>query len=461
MRKRIAYPVFTGIALALILSSSCQNAINSSPDNPSKIDSTNGSRINEDSLLTNIQQHTFQYFWEGAEPTSGLARERIHMDGVYPQNDRNVVTIGGSGFGLMGMIVAMEREFISKEQGVQKLDHIMDYLGKIERFKGAWAHWYDGELGTAKPFSEKDNGGDIVETAFLAQGLIAIREYLKDKGDPAQKVAQKADNLWKEINWNHYTNGQNVIYWHWSPKFNFQQNHPVRGYDECLITYILAASSPTYPIAPSVYHEGWARSGAIKTAAKKYDIPLVLKHNAKDGEVGPLFWEHYSYLGLSPKGLKDQYADYWEATSNHAKINLAYADLNPKGYTGYGSTKGWGWTASYSINGYDAHHPDNDPGVIAPTAALSSMPYTPHESMQFAQYLDKQLRDKIWGKYGYYDAYSETANWYPQRYLAIDQGPIIVMIENYRTGKIWDLFMQAPEIQQGLKKLGFTSPYLK
>ncbi|HAT92013.1 MAG TPA: beta-glucosidase, partial [Sphingobacterium sp.] len=250
MRKRIAYPALSGIALALILSSSCQNTTTSSPESSSKIDSTSGSKINEDSLLTTIQQHTFQYFWEGAEPTSGLARERIHMDGVYTQNDRNVVTIGGSGFGLMGMIVAMERGFISQEQGIQKLNHIMDYLGKIERFKGAWAHWYDGELGTAKPFSEKDNGGDIVETAFLAQGLIAIREYLKDKGDSAQLIAQKADKLWKEINWNHYTNGQNVIYWHWSPKFNFQQNHPVRGYDECLITYILAASSPTYPIAP-------------------------------------------------------------------------------------------------------------------------------------------------------------------------------------------------------------------
>src|SRR5690606_4477327 len=182
-RKRIAYSSLTGIALALILSSSCQNTPNSHTDRPSKTDSVGSHHVNEDSLLTNIQQHTFQYFWEGAEPTSGLARERIHMDGVYPENDRNVITIGGSGFGLMSMIVAMERGFISQEQGIQKLDHIMDYLGRIERFKGAWAHWYDGELGTAKPFSEKDNGGDIVETAFLAQGLIAIREYIKDKGD--------------------------------------------------------------------------------------------------------------------------------------------------------------------------------------------------------------------------------------------------------------------------------------
>ncbi|WP_164122041.1 MULTISPECIES: glucoamylase family protein [Sphingobacterium] len=414
-----------------------------------------------DSLLTEIQKKTFNYFYEGAEPLSGLARERIHIDGDYPLDDQDVVTIGGSGFGLMATVVAIERGFITKEQGKAQLNKVIDFLGAVPRFHGAWAHWYNGDQATVKAFSDKDNGGDIVETAFLAQGLITVREYFKD-GDSKQKsIAAKADSLWRGIEWDFYTNNKNVLYWHWSPDHAFGMNHAIQGFDECLIAYLLAASSPLHSIDPKVYHEGWARSGAIKQSISKYDIPTVLKHNAKAGQVGPLFWSHYSFLGLNPKDLTDRYANYWDLVVNHTKINIAYADLNPAHYKGYGADKGWGWTASYSLKGYDAHHPDNDSGVISPTAALSSMPYTPTESIAFANYLMRHLKDKIWGDYGFYDAYSETVDWFPKRYLAIDQGPIVVMIENYRSGLIWDLFMQAPEIQNGLKKLEFKSPYLK
>lgn len=417
--------------------------------------------LSDDSLMNKIQQQTFQYFWEGADPTSGLARERIHIDGEYPQNDQQVITTGGSGFGIMGMVVSMERGFITKAEGETRLNKIMDYLAKIPRFKGAWSHWYHGDTGKVKAFSDKDNGGDLVETAFLTQSLIVVREYFKNGTDAQQAIAKKADALWREIDWNHYTNGKNVLLWHWSPNHDFGMNHPIQGYDECLITYVLAASSPTHPIDTAVYQEGWARNGKIKSDLTKFDIPIGIKHNAQEGQVGPLFWAHYSFMGLDPMGLKDQYVNYEDVVRNHAKINIAYAEANPKQFKGYGADKGWGWTASYSITGYDAHHPDNDKSVISPTAALSSTPYTPKESLAFGRYLFNNLEDKVWGKYGFYDAYSETENWYPQRYLAIDQGPIVVMIENYRTGLVWNLFMQAPEIQAGLKKLGFQSPKLK
>ncbi len=414
-----------------------------------------------DSLLTKIQKQTFQYFWEGAEPITGLARERIHMDDVYPQDDKNVITTGGSGFGLMSMVVGMERGFIGKGEGEERLHRVLDYLTRIPRFEGAWAHWYHGNVGEVKAFSEKDNGGDIVETAFLAQGLLVVREYFKNGNDSQREIARKADNLWRGINWEHYTNGQNVLFWHWSPVHQFGMNHAIQGYDECLITYVLAASSPTHAIDTAVYNQGWARNGKIKTSIQKYGIPTEVKHNAAEGAVGPLFWAHYSFLGLDPRGLKDRYVSYEDAVVNHARIHVAYSQENPQGFKGYGPDKGWGWTASYSINGYDAHHPDNDKSVISPTAALSSIAYTPKESIQFAKYLFQGLGDKVWGKYGFYDAYSETADWYPQRYLAIDQGPIVVMIENYRSALIWDLFMGAPEIRLGLKKLGFQSPHLK
>ncbi|GHE33521.1 glucoamylase family protein [Sphingobacterium griseoflavum] len=415
----------------------------------------------DDSLLTAVQKQTFQYFWEGAEPNSGLARERIHIDGEYPENDQNVVTIGGSGFGLMAILVGIHNEFISKEEGLSHLQKSLNFLGKIDRFQGAWSHWYFGDTGKAKAFSANDDGGDIVETAFMAEALICIREFYKNGSTEEQKVAAQADELWKGINWNFYRNGKDLLYWHWSPKHGWGMNHAIQGFDECMIAYIMAASSPTHPIPASTYHKGWARDGAIKTDIKKYDIPTLVKHNAKEGEVGPLFWAHYSFLGLNPIGLKDQYANYEDVVTNHTKINIAYANENPNNFKGYGADKGWGWTASYSTNGYNAHHPDNDPtGVISPTAALSSMPYTPKESISFMHYLSDSLGDNVWGKYGFYDAYSETKNWYPQRYLAIDQGPIVVMIQNYKDGFIWKLFMQAADVQAGLKKLGFQSPEL-
>lgn len=419
--------------------------------------------LSDDSLLTLVQQQTFQYFWDGAEPVSGLARERIHIDGEYPQNDQEVVTIGGSGFGLMAIIVGMERGFITRQAGVERFENVLNYLAKADRFHGAWPHWLDGPTGKAKPFSKNDNGGDLVETAFMAQALICVREYFQEGNEQEKQLAARADALWKDIEWDWYRQGgQNVLYWHWSPTAGWAANHPIRGYDECLITYVLAASSPTHGVPAEVYHEGWARGGAITTDAERYGHPIILKHNVPDSSgVGPLFWSHYSYLGLDPRGLKDQYADYWELNRNHALIHYDYAVENPKGYKGYGPPAGgWGLTASYSTKGYSAHNPDNDLGVISPTAALSSFPYTPEHSMEMIRYLYETLGDRVWGKYGFYDAYSETENWYPRRYLAIDQGPVPVMIENHRTGLLWNLFMGAPEIKEGLKKLGFESPKL-
>lgn len=416
----------------------------------------------QETLLNQVQKQTFQYFWEGAEPNSGLARERIHIDGVYPENDENVITIGGSGFGLMSILVGIHNNFISEQEGLQRFQKALHFLDSTPRFQGVWSHWYHGDTGQPKAFSTRDDGGDLVETAFLAQGLITVREYYKNGDKEEKEIAQLADKLWREINWDFYRDEKNVLFWHWSPNHGWGMNHAIQGFDECMITYILAAASPTHPIPASTYHRGWARNGGIRSNIKKFNIPTVVKHNAKPGEVGPLFWSHYSFLGLNPFGLQDQYANYEEVVKNHTKIHLAYADQNPSQFKGYGSDKGWGWTASYSTNGYNAHHPDNDPtGVISPTAAISSLPYAPEESMNFMKYLMTNLEDKVWGKYGFYDAYSETQEWYPQRYLAIDQGPMVVMIQNYKDGFIWDLFMQAPEIKDGLKKLGFESSQYK
>lgn len=423
-------------------------------------ESDNNTLSKEDiEMLDKVQYHTFQYFWEGAEPTSGLARERYHVDGVYPQDDANVVTSGGGGFGLMNILVGIERGYISRDQGIEKLDQIVSFLENADKFHGAYPHWWYGETGKVKAFSEYDDGGDLVETAFMAQGLLTVHQYLNPANATEKDLAARIDSLWKGIEWDFYTRGENVLYWHWSPEHEWAMNFPVRGYNECLVMYVLAAGSPTYGVSADVYHEGWAENGAISKPHEEEGIPLQLRYQSE--KAGPMFWAHYSFLGLDPRGLKDQYADYFQEMTNYTLINRAYCIRNPKGYEGYGENS-WGLTASYSVNGYDAHSPveSRDHGVITPTAALASIVYTPNESMDVMRHL-YQNRHQYWGPFGFIDAYSDTEKWYPQVYLAIDQGPIGVMIENYRTGFLWDLFMSHPDVQNGLNKLGFESPHLK
>ena len=406
------------------------------------------------------QRSVTKYFWEYAESNSKLARERYHTDN--PGLDAAVITTGGSGFGLMTLLTGLRNGYIPRAEAVSKLSTSLSFLQNADRFHGAWSHWINGSNGKVIPFGMMDNGGDLVETAFLVQGLICVREYFKNSTDSQElALSQKADDLWKGVEWNWYTQGQSVLYWHWSPNYNFQMNHKLQGYDETLLTYVLAAASPNYAIDKAVYQEGWARNGGVKTATAQYGIPLLVNHNGASGTVGPMFFSHYSFLGLEPRGLSDDYVNYGDATTNHAKIMHQYAIQNPKNWAGY-STKNWGLTASYSRNsdgttGYSAHSPNNDLGVISPTAAISSMPYTPAESMDYLRFLYNENYTKYIGVAGPYDAYSVHFNWVTPRYLAIDQGPISPMIENHKSEFLWKLFMNAPDIKNGLIKLGFHS----
>jgi hypothetical protein len=417
-------------------------------------------KYSNEELLELVQKQTFNYFWEGAEEVSGLARERLHMDNIYPSHDKNIVTTGGTGFGLMAILVGIERNFITREQGLERFEKIINYLEKADRYHGVWPHWLIGETGKTKAFSKKDDGGDLVETAFLIQGLLTVKEYFINGNEREQALSKQIQKLWEEVEWDWYTKGgEDVLYWHWSPNFGWEMNFPVGGYNEALIMYVLAASSPTYPISKSVYDKGWARNGKVANDTIYYNLETELNHyEHDDAPVGPLFWAHYSYLGLDPNGLSDSYADYWKLNRNHALIHYNHSIANPNNYKGYGSNN-WGFTSSYSMKGYYGHRPDKDLGVVSPTAAISSIPYTPKESMQFIKNLYTK-HDSLVGKYGPYDAYSEEHNWYLPRYLAIDQGPIPVMIENYRTGLLWKLFMKNEDVLEGLKKLNFQSPYL-
>ncbi len=446
------------LLVTLLFISSCRSG-NKTVTNTSS--PNNKVSASDTAIFNTVQQQTFKYFFDGAEPVSGLARERFHNDNIYDQNDKNVVTSGGAGFGVMALLVGIDRGFITRDQGKKKLVKIISFLEKADRFHGAWPHWWNGETGKVKPFSKKDDGGDLVETSYMVQGLLCLRQYFSKGNKEEKALAQRADKLWKQVEFSWYQNGKNVLYWHWSPNYGWEMNFPVKGYNECLIMYVLAASSPTHGVPAEVYHQGWADNGNIKVAIEKFGYKLQLKHQgAANG--GPLFWAHYSYLGLDPRGLKDQYADYWQENMNQALINYQWCVTNPKQYKGYGPDS-WGLTSSYSMNGYSGHAPaeSRDLGVISPTAALSSFPYTPAQSMAAMKNWYNNKKDMIWGSYGFYDAFSEHFNWYLPRYLAIDQGPIVVMMENYRSSFMWNLFMSCPEIKMGLRKLGFQSPWLK
>jgi hypothetical protein len=406
--------------------------------------------LSDSELLDKIQQQTFKYFWDFGHPVSGMARERSN-------GDNETVTSGGSGFGIMTIPVAISRNFITRAEGLARMQKIVGFLkNNAVKVKGAFPHWLNGSTGAIVPFSANDNGADLVETSYLMAGLLTARQYF-DGADAAETTLRKDINdLWNAVEWDWFRrNGQDVLYWHYSPDKEWAMNFPIKGWNECLITYILAASSTTHSISQPVYTNGWASSSTFLNGNTYYGYQLPLGPALG----GPLFFSHYSFLGVNPNGLADPSANYSTQTTNHSLINFEYCKTNPKNWYGY-SDSCWGLTASDINNGYTASSPTNDVGVIAPTAALSSFPYTPAQSMKALKFFYYTLGDKIWKDYGFVDAFSLKEPWFANSFLAIDQGPIIVMIENYRTGLIWNLFTSCPEVKNGMKALGFTAPYL-
>lgn len=399
--------------------------------------------ITDEELLTLVQRQTFRYFWDLGAGSRGLAPER--------NTSPNTIAVGGTGFGVMAIIVAIERGFITRLQGIERLNQILDFLNIADRFHGVFPHWLNATNGKVIPFSANDNGADLIETSYLMQGLLTVRQYMNPSAAQEQTIIDKINVLWDAVEWDWFRRGnQDVLYWHWSPDKEWIMNFPIVGYNEGLIPYFLAASSRTHAINAEPYTKGFMKNGAVKNGKTHYNHILPLGENLG----GPLFFAHYSFLGLDPRQLEDQFANFWDQNRNHSLINHAYCVANPKQFIGY-SADCWGLTASDNASGYSAHSPTNDLGVITPTAALSSFPYTPQESMQALKFFYYTLGDRIWKDYGFVDAFDLEESWYANSFLAIDQGPIIVMIENHRTGLLWDLFMSCPEVQQGKRVLGF------
>lgn len=405
--------------------------------------------VTDNQLLDLVQQQTFKYFYDFGHPVSGLARER--------NTSGDVVTSGGSGFGIMAIVTGVNRAFISHAEGLARMQLIVAFLkNKAKTFHGAFPHWLNGATGAVVPFSAQDDGADLVETSYLMQGLLTARQYFNGGGTDETTLRADINTLWNNVEWDWFRqNNQNTLFWHWSTNYNWSSNMQVNGWDEALITYVLAGSSTTHAIPKVVYDNGWAGNGSMKNGNTYFGVKLPL--GPAGG--GPLFFSQYSFLGINPNGLTDAYASYDVQNKAHATINYNYCVTNPASNYGYGPNC-WGLTASDIENGYTASSPTNDVGVIAPTAAIASLPYTPVQSMQALRFFYYKLGDKMWGPYGFYDAFNLNDTWFATSDLAIDEGPIICMIENYRTGLLWNLFMSCPEVKTGMKGLGFSGPLL-
>jgi hypothetical protein len=407
----------------------------------------------DEQLLEAIQRGTCSFFIDGAHPGTGLAPDRRP---VQPAPVDDLVAIGGSGFGMMALLVATERGWLSRAEALQRFQGMVKALEGAQRHHGAWPHFMNGASGATIAFGPRDDGGDLVETSFLCMGLLCARQYFAAADPLEAELRTRIDALWRGVEWDWYTRGRDdCLFWHWSPEHGWAMNHEIRGWNECLITYVLAVASPTHPIGPEVYHRGYAYGPHFRNGECYYgiDLPLGMPFG------GPLFFTQYSFCGLDPRGLCDRYADYWSLNLRHVRIHHAHALANPGQFAGYGA-HAWGLTASDDPDGYLAHDPSNDNGTLSPTAALSSMPYAPEHALAAARHFLRWQDGRLWQRYGFVDAYNETRHWVAQHFLAIDQGPIVVMMENHRSGLLWRLFMSAPEVQAALGALEFSSPWL-
>ncbi len=421
--------------------------------------------LSDDDLLTMLQEACFRYYWDGAHPVAGATLENI-------PGDERIVATGASGFGIMALIVGVDRGFVTREQGIERLSKILDFLEKVPRYHGAWAHFLNGDTAQSMlVFGMFDNGGDLVETSFLMEGLLAARQYFKDEGEAGQSIYQRITHLWETVEWDWYRRSPNndALLWHWSPQWSWFIDHRLTGFNETMITYLLAIASPTHGVPASLYYSGWAGQSEAAIAYRsgwsgsndgdRYingHSYFGIKLDVGVGTGGPLFFTQYSFMGFDPRGIHDKYTDYFDNNRNLVLIDQAYCESNPGHFQGYGADD-WGLTASDDQLGYSAHAPDRatDNGTITPTGALASFPYTPKASMAALKFFYRDLGDRLWGVYGPRDAFNLTRNWFSPVYMGLDQAPIAVMVENYRTGLIWKLFMSNPEIQPMLDKIGF------
>lgn len=406
--------------------------------------------LDDAELRDRVAQATAGYFLDWSHPVSGMARERSAGDFGYDIEE--TVCTGGTGFGLLAQIVAADRGWRPRRDILDRVERIVGFLENADRFDGVYPHFLAGSTGKVLPFMAGDDGGDLVETAFLMTGLLGAAAYFTE----APEIGARIKALYDAVNWAAHVREDGAVMWHRHPDRPWPDNAlPIRGWNECLPVFVLGAGSDTYPIPASSYHDSWAKAPAFRNGQTYGDTVLPLGPDWG----GPLFLSQYPFLGIDPRGLTDTYADYWQQARAHALINRHHCVTNPMNWPAYGPDL-WGLTASDDPIGYVAHSPVDDTGTITPTAALGSFPYVPDEAMPVLRMMHDGLGDRIFGEGGFADAFCPAKDWVAESRLAIDQAPIVIGLENHRSGLIWDTVSSRGEIKQGLARLGFRAPYL-
>lgn len=400
--------------------------------------------MTDDELLSMVQEASFHYYWDGAEPHSGMAHESV-------PGDSDIIAVGASGFGVMSLIVAADRGFAPREQVVQRMLKITSFLEHADRFHGVWPHYLSGKTGHVLPvFGLYDDGGDLVETSFLVQGLLAARGYFTHDNASERLLRDHITTLWEGIEWDRYmTPEKDALWWHWSPRFGYYIANRLQGFNESMITYVLAIASPTHPVPASLYETGWAAKGSLShpfpLANTYYGIHVDVNYTPHSP--GPLFFTHYNFFGLDPH-FRDKYTDWFRNNRNISLVQQKYAVENPGHFKGYGANA-WGLSAVGGPLGYREFKPfDEDDGTLAPTAAGGAYAYTPEESLKAIKHFYRDLGREVWDIYGFRNAFNQQLDWYAPDELGLNQGPQAIMIENGRTGLLWKSFMSNPEIKK-------------
>ena len=428
----------------------------------------------QQAFLDQLQRDTFKFFWETTPAGTGLTPDRAP--------GANTSSVAAVGFALTSYLVGVERGYVTRAEAATRTLRTLETLWRapqgpaaegVAGYNGLFYHFLDGHDGVRSDQSELST----VDTALLMAGVLSAQAYFDKDDETERSIRLLADQLYRRVDWAWASSPRHkpLLSLGWSPEQGFI-DYDWRGYNEGMLLYILALGSPTHPIDPQAWEE-WTRSYRWESA---YGPPHVT--------FGPMFGHQYSHVWVDFRGIQDGYmrskgSDYFTNSVRATHANRAYCIANPGGWKGYGELV-WGLTASDGPLGADDAHgaatpfhaywargagPNaSDDGTIAPTAAGGSVPFAPEVAIPTLMHFRDRFGDRLYGQYGFKDAFNlsypgksgEPTGWFADQYLAIDQGPILLMIENYRTGFVWELLKKSAYVSAGLRKAGFTGGWL-
>jgi hypothetical protein len=404
-------------------------------------------------FLEYVQQATFDYFWYEANPTNGLVRDR--------SEPLSVISIAAVGFELTGIGIAIDHGWIGRDQGRQRvLTALRTFWNGPQGTNTAgmigYKGWFYHMLGLNTATRDGQSELSSIDTALLLAGVLYVRQYFDANQTDEAEIRSLASAIFNRVDWQWMANGGNSLTMGWQPESGFLSARWI-GYDEGMVLYIMGLGAATNPL-PAVQWSSWTSGYAWHT---NYGYAYV--------EFPPLFGHQYSHCWVDFRHIGDAYmnghgSSYFENSRRATLAQRAYCMANPSGFAGYGSNV-WGLTACDGP-GYGSYHgyyargappAQDDDGTIAPTAVGGSLPFAPEICLPTLRHFYDQFLTNVWCDYGFRDAFNLTANWWAADVIGIDQGPILLMAENYRSQTVWRRFAQIPEIQRGLQAAGFTN----